>query len=85
VNKDNCLSRSELDARNSDSRPPTFEEVVAAKFNDPTFNPTSLVLADLHEDFSKEIRLLYTSAPIPVTPDKIKDHLADTRAKCTLV
>jgi hypothetical protein len=34
------MPRPELDARNNEDRPPTFEEVIAKLFNDPSYEPT---------------------------------------------
>jgi len=79
LHKDDCLSKSQLTALRSDSRTQTFEEAAAKKYNDPAFNPSTLILPDLHEDFAKEIKLLHKYAPTPVTPEKIKDQLADVR------
>ena len=55
------------------------------KFNDPSFNPSTNVYPELHDMFAKPIELKYDDAPTPATPDKIKDQLADARAKLILV
>ena len=44
-------TRLELDARNSDVRPPTVFELIASKWNDKDFNPVAAV-SDCHDDFA---------------------------------
>jgi hypothetical protein len=81
----NVMSRSELDARNSSEKPKDFYELAADLYNDPDFNPVTSVYKDLHTDFSVSIELLYKNAPCPVTPSKIKEKLADVRAKLVIL
>ncbi len=85
VNRDNVMSRLELDGRNSDSRLLTFYEKVSIKYNDPNFNPVSEELNDLHDDYTSPIDLCYSGAPTPTTPNKIKDVLTNCRAKLTII
>jgi hypothetical protein len=43
-------TRQELDARNSEVRPPTAFELIADRWNDEDFNPVAPV-SNCHEDF----------------------------------
>jgi hypothetical protein len=82
--KDDVLSRMEVDSRNNIARPKDFYELAADLFNDPSFNPTTKIYSDLHDDFNRSIELLYINAP-RVTPQKIKEKMADIRAKLVIV
>ena len=77
----NCLDRPALDARNSSERPAPFEEVIANKFNDPDYSPTTRAYPDLHDDFRQPIPLPLSSMPGLVTPDFIGNKLNDTKTK----
>eukprot|EP00978_Attheya_sp_CCMP212_P046550 scaffold398330_cov24-Attheya_sp.AAC.1 len=70
MSRNNVLYCQALDARNSSSRPPTFYEIVAEKFNDSAFNPTTEALPNLHEYFANPIELKFEDAPTPTSPDK---------------
>jgi len=72
--------REMTDARNSDARPLKFEELCAKVYNDPGFNPVTASFPDLHDDFRSSIVLSANVSPT-VTADKIKDKLANCRAK----
>jgi hypothetical protein len=79
---DAVLSRAQLDSRNFDSRPPTAYERIAAKWNGPTFNPSTAV-SDCHHDFSAPIEIGHESVKHlrPAVADNIKDRLTDIRAR----
>ena len=52
-----CLTRVELDSRNSVMRIVDFYDKVAEVFNDPEFVPKTTVVLDLHEEFCESIKL----------------------------
>ncbi|CAB9519239.1 hypothetical protein SEMRO_1001_G229770.1 [Seminavis robusta] len=67
-----CMERVELDARNSEERPPTFFEALANKYNDDNFIASTEILPELHLNFSVEHEIYLNDVPHPVTPDFIK-------------
>lgn len=85
TNLNNVLNRAELDARNSEARPPDFYDLACNLFNDNQFNPETHVYPDLHEDFKSPIKLLFKDAPTPATPQKIKEKIADIRARLVVI
>ena len=81
-NEYNILSRSELDARNSSSRPKSLNEILANKMNDDNYNPKSRVLPDLHYTFLESRDLSKKKCmSANVTPDQVKSKRADIRVK----
>ena len=52
-----CLTRVELDSRNSVMRIVDFYDKVAEVFNDPEFVPETTVVLDLHEDCCESIKI----------------------------
>ena len=52
-----CLTRVELDSRNSVMRIVDFYEKVAEVFNDPEFAPKTMVILDLYKEFCESIKL----------------------------
>jgi hypothetical protein len=74
LHHDAVLSSAQLDSRNSNSRPPTAYEQIAAKWNDPTFNPSTAV-SDFHHDFSAPIEIRHESVKHlwPAVAGNIKD------------
>jgi hypothetical protein len=81
ISRHTVMDRPELDARNSSERPPTFEETLANKFNDPDFLPVTRVIPDLHDDFRFPILLSFSKMPGPVTPDFVSNKLNDVKTK----
>jgi hypothetical protein len=79
------LTRQELDARNSEQRKRSFFETAADKFNYHSFNPTSLILPDLHADFGKSYDLSTGKVPTPITPDQVRQKFNEAKAKLTAV
>jgi hypothetical protein len=69
---DNVLNCEELDARNLDKRPKTFEQEAAELFNDATFAPISLHLPSVHLDFDEPKVLCIEDMPGIITPDEVK-------------
>ena len=47
-------------------------QIAADQYNDQEFDPSSMWLPDLHDDFSNTIDHSATKAPIPITPGTIK-------------
>lgn len=82
--RNDLLSHQELDARNSENRPLTFDEAAAKKFNDESFNPHSLELPKLHHDFANDVDLSLPSGA-KITPEQVKKRFADVRAKAVHV
>jgi hypothetical protein len=50
LNQHETMDRPTLQSQNSANRPPNFKEIVAAKFNNASFEPESYAVPDLHED-----------------------------------
>ena len=81
-NKDTCLDRQQLDARNSDVRPSTFEEVVSKLYNNPTVEFFTECLPELHMTFAEPIDLHFQYMPGgEITPEDVKKKVGDARAK----
>lgn len=74
-------SIQEIDARHSDVREPTVFEVIAERWNSPSFNPTTMV-SNCHYDYSEEIDVGFdaTSEFARASPTKVKDKLAKMKA-----
>lgn len=53
----NWKSRQHTDARNSDSRPATFEEICADLYNDESFNPKTTSYPEVHDEFLHSFEL----------------------------
>jgi len=81
LTKDILLNRPELDARNNENRPKTFEEVVTELFNDETFTPHTEALPNLSSTFAEPIELPFSLMPGPIAPEQVKSKLADSRVK----
>jgi hypothetical protein len=84
-NKDNKMTREELDARNSDAKPPSFEKLASDLFNDRSFKPTTYPLPELHSDFADAIELSFEDMPGAMTEDDVKNRLGECRTKLILV
>ena len=74
-----CLSRGNLDARNSVMRLVDFYDKVVEVFNNPEFVPETLKLIDLHEDFTGVISLPLKDYRL--TRDKAKDIMVSIRPR----
>jgi len=81
----NIMTREELDGRNSPERPMTWTEAIAAKFNDPTFTPSSEVLPELHGDYEESMDLRRSNCPCDVTSDQVKSWVASHKTKLLLL
>ena len=75
------LTRTELDARNSDVREPTVWEMLSDKWNDDNFHPVTST-STCHEDFSSPITLEYSKVEdlSSATPEKVENKFAEMRA-----
>jgi hypothetical protein len=80
----NVMTRAELDARNSSERPRGFYKLASERYNNYSYNPWTTTYPDLHDDFRRSIRLGREDAPT-TTPVKIKEKLADVRAKLVIM
>jgi hypothetical protein len=82
LTKDDLLNRDELDARNSDSSPETYEEAVARLYNDPEVEFYTEVLPGLHETFARPICSDFSLMPGgSITAEDTKKKIGDARAK----
>ena len=74
-------TRQELDARNSDVRPPTAFELIANKWNDKDFNPVAAA-SECHEDFSAPTNCAHSQVAtlMPASSQKVEDVLASIRS-----
>jgi hypothetical protein len=80
--KDNCLVRDELDARNLDMCPETFEAVVARLYNDPDIEFSTETMPELHAAFAMPINLDFFLMPGgKITAEDVKEKYGDARAK----
>lgn len=73
----NTMLSSELDARNSSTRNPTFHEKMVMVFNDDLFEPESIFYADLHVDFVDIISLKLSNYRLTV--EKSKEMLSSVK------
>jgi hypothetical protein len=84
--KDDTLTRPELDARNNDDRPKTWEEVVCDLYNDDSIIFTTEVFPLLHFEFGYAIDLYFHDMPGgTITPEDVKKRFATMRAELILV
>ena len=83
LRKDDCLTRCQLDAgRSSYERPKTFEEIVAAIYNDEDFVPVTESLPTLHVFFGDTIELPFSNMPGgEIDAEEVKCRYTDCRAK----
>jgi hypothetical protein len=76
------FEHDELDARNSDNRPETYEAVVARLYNDPDLDFYTESLPGLHDSFARPICLDYTLMPGgDISAEDVKKKVGDARAK----
>ena len=74
-----CLTRSNLDARNSVMRVVDFYDKAVEVFNNPEFVPETVALPDLHDDFANVISLPLKDYRL--TRDKAKDLMVSIRPR----
>jgi hypothetical protein len=81
-----ALTQQVLDARNSESRPPTVFEMLADRWNDPSFNPIAPASA-CHEEFTGTTNCSHNLVAMIIlaTPQKVKDSLASLCAILTQI
>ena len=78
--RDRVMDREELDARNSDQRPETYEEVVARVYNDPDIVFYTEVLPDLHADFADCTSLEFAEMPGGnISAEDVKKKIGEAR------
>lgn len=81
LKRNDVMSRTQLDARNSDEkRPETAYELIADRWNSPAFNPVTEI-STCHWDFASGISCSYDKVKdlAPATPQKVKDKLTEMR------
>ena len=76
----NCLSRSELDARNSSERILTFQEGAPVLFNDESCILESRVVPEAHEKFSSPLDLSKPEG-VEMTLEKVKNNFQMIKLK----
>jgi hypothetical protein len=82
---DSVMTRQELDARNSASRPSTYYEKVAELYNSDVIYVTES-LPELHSTFAESAVLAFEDMPGgEITADEAKARLGDARAKMITV
>jgi hypothetical protein len=80
--KDDVMTRTELDARNNEDRPPTVWEKIAELVNDQNHVYVLPARPELHQAFSSVLTLDYDDCcPGDLTADEAKKRIADARAK----
>ena len=84
LNRHDCMTRPELDGRNSPEWPKTWNETIAAKFNDHTFLPSSETLPELHGDYEESIDLRRSNCPCDLTSEQVKSWVASHKTKLLL-
>jgi hypothetical protein len=81
IRNDQVMTREELDARNSDARPPTYFEKVAELYNSDILYISS-ALPELHSTFAESMVLSFDEMPGgAITADDAKTRLGEARAK----
>ena len=78
-------NRYELDARNSDQAKKSFFELCADKWNDPSFNPWTMIVGETHSDYAAPIYCshLSVSRMSPATSEKVAEKFGYMRLKLT--
>ena len=81
LKRNDVKEREELDSANSPIRLKTGYEIIAAKWNDPGFNPKTRE-SNCHDEFNESIDLSHTKvvALIPADALGVKNRLSSTRA-----
>ena len=84
VHRHDPWSRQMLDSRNSECRQRTVFEMIADRWNSPTFNPSSAI-STCHTDYVSPIPLDYyrVASLMPATARKVEDKLKQLRASIT--
>jgi hypothetical protein len=79
-----ALTQQVLDARNSESRPPTVFKMLADRWNDPSFNPIAPASA-CHEEFTGTTNCSHNLVAMIIlaTPQKVKDSLVSIHVNLT--
>ena len=78
-------TRQELDGRNSDDRPLNSYEILAEKFNDPSFCPES-VMVPWHEKFKTIYKLSLDDVEVDeITSEQVRERLTDANGKLTRI
>jgi hypothetical protein len=80
LHRNDVMERAELDAQSSTERPKTGYEMVAQKWNDPTFNPTTVV-STCHDDFMcvYDLSHRHVASLTPADSVAIKNRLSTIR------
>jgi hypothetical protein len=80
-----CMTRPELDARNSQERPPLYWQTIADKYNSDEIYD-SYALPEIHSRFAESIELKFSDMPGgAMTADDVKWRLGEARAKMIAV
>ena len=76
IRRNQAMTRHHLDDRNSADRPLTAYEIIANKWNDDSFNPSSSIL-EVHPDFAHPIDITHAAVAnlADATASKVEDLL----------
>jgi hypothetical protein len=85
LKRNNILEKPELDARNAPDHPLTWNQLVAAKFNDPDFEAVTEVFPELHSDFAQPISINRSDCPNNITPELVEFWVTDRKSKLLAV
>jgi hypothetical protein len=85
LRRHDLLQRDGLDARNAPGRPPTWNQLIANKFNDPNFQAVTEVFSELHSDFGEEISINRSDCPNNITPEQVDFWVTDRKSKLLTV
>ena len=80
IRRNQAMTRRQLDDRNSADRPLTAYEIIANKWNDDSFNPSSSIL-EVHPDFAHPIDITHAAVAnlADATASKVEDLLTQIR------
>lgn len=80
--KDRVFERDELDARNSEDRPETYEATVAKLYNDPDIEFYTEAMPALHEFYEESLYLDFNIMPGgEISAEDVKKKIGDAHAK----
>jgi hypothetical protein len=86
IHRNDPQTIQEIDARNSNARAENAFELIARRWNEETFNPSTTV-SNCHVDFAEEIDIGYQATVdfVRATPAKVKDKLSKMKTDLTII
>jgi hypothetical protein len=85
LRRHDLLQQDGLDGRNTPGRPPTWNQLIANKFNDPNFQAMTEVFSEHHSDFAEEISVNWSDCPNNITPEQVNFWVTDRKSKLLTV